>query len=54
MHIVLGRPIELPQRTDPSAEEVQAALQRFITELQGLFERHKAAAGHPHATLTVV
>ena len=53
MHIVVGKPIEVPRRADPSNEEVQQYLQQYIAAIEGIFERHKAAAGHPNATLTV-
>lgn len=54
MHIVVGRPIPVPHKADPSPQEVQAVLQRYISELERLFERHKAEAGHPDDTLTVL
>jgi hypothetical protein len=54
MHIVVGKPIELPHRADPSPAEVRRYLEQYIDALVSLFERHKAAAGHPHATLTII
>lgn len=54
MHVVIGRPIAVPQCTDPSPEAVQRYLQQYIQAIQDLFQRHKVAAGHPHAMLTVV
>ena len=53
MFVVVGKPIEVPQREAPGPEEVQLYLQRYIAALQAIFEQHKAAAGHPGATLTV-
>lgn len=54
MTVVVGKPIEVPQRDSPSAEEVQAFLQRFIDATDDIFRRHKAAAGYPDATLTIL
>ena len=53
MHVVIGRPIAVPQEADPSPETVQRYLKQYIAAIEGLFERYKAAAGHPAATLTV-
>ena len=36
---------------EPSNEEVGALLEVFIAEMQALFERHKAQAGHPELQL---
>lgn len=54
MHIVVGSPIEVPHLLDPSPAEVEAHLQQYIAALQSMFERRKAAAGHPRARLTVM
>lgn len=53
LNIVVGRPIEVPQRADPSAEEVERYLQQYIAAIERIFEQHKAAAGHPAAKLTI-
>lgn len=53
MHVVIGRPIQVPTEADPSQETVQRYLQQYIAAIEGLFERYKAAAGHADATLTV-
>jgi hypothetical protein len=39
---------------EPSNEEVGALLEVFIAEMQALFERHKAQAGHPELQLIVM
>ena len=39
---------------EPSAEQVAALLARFISEMQALFERHKAKAGYPDLKLVVL
>lgn len=42
-----------PPAATPLLRQVDQYLQQFIAELQGLFEAHKAAAGHGASTLTV-
>ncbi len=54
MHIVVGSPIEVPHLTDPSPAEVEGHLRHYIVALESMFERRKAAAGHPRARLTVM
>ncbi|XP_031502411.1 diacylglycerol O-acyltransferase 2-like [Nymphaea colorata] len=54
MHVVVGRPIEVKQNLTPSVEEVAEVHARFITDLEQLFHRHKAAAGHADADLKIV
>ncbi len=51
---VIGKPIELPKREQPSSEEVERYLLTFRTELAALFERHKAAAGYPNLELLII
>lgn len=51
--IVVGKPILVPQVDAPTPEQISDYLSRFISELEGLFERHKAEAGYPELTLTV-
>lgn len=53
MTVVVGAPIVVPQVADPTPDEVQRFLQQYIAAIEGLFERHKAAAGHPNSTLMV-
>ena len=52
--VVIGTPIETPRIEDPTREEVQKFLDMFIAQLQDIYERHKAAAGYPTSTLTVM
>ncbi len=54
MHVVVGKPIPVERNAAPNSKEVQRTLQRYIQELCRIFEQYKAAAGHPHATLTIV
>lgn len=54
--IVVGAPLEMPKvpkGQEPSAELVGQQLDRFISELKTLFEKHKAAAGYPDSKLIV-
>jgi hypothetical protein len=43
--IVLGAPLGLPRHDDPPPELVQKHLDAYIAAMEGIFERHKAAAG---------
>ncbi|GFR40867.1 hypothetical protein Agub_g1518 [Astrephomene gubernaculifera] len=43
--VVVGRPIPVPHMEDPPAEVVSELLERFITELQALYDKHKAQYG---------
>jgi hypothetical protein len=52
--LVLGAPLEAPRLADPSDEQVQEHLGRFISAMQALFEAHKAAAGYPDCQLVVL
>ncbi|KAL4854850.1 Diacylglycerol O-acyltransferase 2D [Chlorella vulgaris] len=54
MTVVIGKPIPVPKIEHPTPEQVSEYLQRFISEMERLFSEHKEAAGHPHATLTVI
>lgn len=53
MTIVVGRPIRLPKVEEPTNEQVEEALEQFIAAVEGLFDKHKAAAGHAETKLTV-
>ena len=52
--VVVGKPLGLPACEAPTDAEVRAWLEAFIKELAALFERHKAAAGHPELMLRVL
>lgn len=54
MHIYVGKPIAVPHTADPSAAEVQRYLKQYISAMAAIFERQKAAAGHPKAKLTII
>lgn len=51
--IVVGKPIRVPKTPAPSTELVDEYLQRFIAEMERLFEEHKAAAGYAGDRLVV-
>ncbi len=53
MYVVVGRPIPVPHVDAPSLGQVQDYLDKFIAELERLFEAHKAQAGHPNEQLLV-
>ena len=51
--IVMGDPI--PVDGDASCQaDVDKLHQRYLFELTALFDKYKAAAGYPEATLTIV
>lgn len=52
--VALGRPLGLPACASPSDEVVAVWLDRYIAELQRLFEEHKAAAGHKTLELRIM
>ena len=54
MHMVIGKPIEIPKLEAPTKEQTQRYLDVYIDALQALFERHKAAAGCPDLKLIVI
>ena len=54
VYMAVGAAIELPHMPDPPKEEVQRHLTRFIDAMHSLFERHKAAAGHPDLELRIL
>jgi len=39
--VVIGKPIEVPQTSEPSAEEVDKYLGLFIASMEAMFEKHK-------------
>mmetsp|Transcript_1876 Transcript_1876/g.5480 ORF Transcript_1876/g.5480 Transcript_1876/m.5480 type:complete len:388 (+) Transcript_1876:286-1449(+) len=51
--LVMGAPIVVPHITDPSREQVQEQLQRFITAMEALVAKHKASAGYPDLPLRI-
>lgn len=54
MHIVVGRPIKFKRNPQPSMEEVGEVHDRFVKELEDLFERHKARVGHGELKLRIL
>lgn len=51
--VVVGKPIPVPKVENPSEEMVTEYLQRFISGLQGVFDRYAADFGHPNTELIV-
>lgn len=45
MHLVLGKPIEVPTVKEPSNKETQEYLDKYITAMADLYHRHKHANG---------
>ena len=54
VYMAVGAAVELPRREHPSTEEARQHLGRFIEAMRSLFERHKAAAGHPDLQLRIM
>ncbi|KAL4421076.1 hypothetical protein ABPG77_001371 [Micractinium sp. CCAP 211/92] len=53
MYIVVGKPITVPRIEEPTQEQVEEYLGKFITSMERMFKEHKKAAGHENATLTI-
>ncbi|KAI7840118.1 hypothetical protein COHA_006159 [Chlorella ohadii] len=53
LYIVVGKPIPVPKVEQPSAEQVEDYLQRFIAEEERIFRQHREAAGQAGVELTV-
>ena len=54
VHTVIGTPIPVAKTPAPTDQQVGELLERFIAEMTGLFERHKAKAGFPDLKLRVM
>ena len=52
--MIIGKPIPLPHIESPSDRDVQHYLDRFIRDMQQLYEKHKSAAGYPDSQLIVM
>ena len=50
---VLGSPIEVPLTPNPSKEQISALLSKLESEVQKLFDTHKAAYGWEHVRLVI-
>ena len=53
LHCVVGKPIRVKRSEAPSDIEVDVLHAQFVTELKELFDKHKAACGHPDAKLHI-
>jgi 2-acylglycerol O-acyltransferase 2 len=53
LHCVVGTPIRVTKSSNPSDMTVTHLHTRFTAELKALFDKHKAACGHPNAELVV-
>ena len=54
IHMVIGRPIELPKIDNPSQEQLEQYLGQFIQALVRIFEDYKVQAGHASLQLQVL
>lgn len=51
--VVMGKPIEVPVKTNPTNEEIDHYHRIFVEEITNLFNRHKAAYGWKHKKLII-
>ena len=52
--MVLGDPIEVERAiAEPTDEECDALMERYVDAFQRLFEQYKAQAGYPDAQLEI-
>lgn len=53
IHIVVGKPIEVPKTDAPSKELQQEYLNKFIAEMESMFNRYKDQFGYKELKLEV-
>lgn len=53
MHLVLGKPIEVPTVKEPSKQQTQEFLDKYISAMVDLYHRHKHANGYGQVRLEV-
>jgi len=51
VHCVVGAPLQVERSERPTPANIDALHQRFCKELERVFNKHKAACGHPSAKL---
>ncbi|CAM6096332.1 unnamed protein product [Calypogeia fissa] len=54
INIVVGKPLDVKKNPAPSREEVAEMLGKFITAMEGLFEKHKAEHGYKDLKLYIM
>lgn len=54
MHVVFGKPIELPRIESPSDAEIRKYLDLYIAAMEGICENHKHTAGYGDTIFKVV
>ena len=54
MHVVFGKPIELPKLGNTTDEEVQKYLDAYIHAMEQLCQKHKHEAGYGKTVFRVV
>lgn len=54
MHVVIGRPLHIPQMDNPCDEDVQHHLDLYITAMEKLLDKYKHETGHTDMQFQVV
>lgn len=54
VNVVLGAPLEVGQKDEPSAEDVATAHEAYMAALKALFDQHKAAYGVADRELSIL
>lgn len=54
LHMVIGKPITLPRKENPSDADIQHYLEVFIAAIQRIHDSHKEEAGYPQSQLVVM
>ena len=54
MLLVIGAPIVVPKRSQPSQEELSTHLQAFIDAMEQLFMKHRDHAGYSKTELKIL
>ena len=54
MKNVQGDKVTCKRIANPSSEEVEELMDRYVEALHGLFEQYKEEAGYPNDTLKII
>ena len=54
VHMVIAKAIELPKVEDPTQEQIEMYLQRFIDSIRRIFDAYKERTGHASTELLIL